>query len=228
MFIVRQIAALLFGLVAWYAIVIASDYVLVNILELSTGARFAFLGAAEFVLGGGVIVLALRFARLRPADVGWTIHRIGPDVIAGLTIAVLFAILQFLVIIPATGGAERTDIIANAAQMGEAPTGLVGILILALLGSTSEELLFRGLLLGGVASVFGGGKAACILATVVVVVLFALSHGYQGWAGIIDTGFYGGLLLSLLYWWRKGRLAAPIAAHVGWNMIASVVIFTLY
>jgi membrane protease YdiL (CAAX protease family) len=63
---------------------------------------------------------------------------------------------------------------------------------------------------------------------VIVVVLFALSHGYQGWAGIIDTGVFGGLLLSLTYWWRGMRLAAPIAAHAAWNVIAAFVIFAAY
>jgi len=62
----------------------------------------------------------------------------------------------------------------------------------------------------------------------IVAILFALSHGYQGWEGILDTGVYGGTLLSLLYWWRGKRLAAPIAAHIGWNLIASIGIFAFY
>ena len=57
---------------------------------------------------------------------------------------------------------------------------------------------------------------------------FAFSHGYQGWAGIVDTGIYGGLVLSLLYWWRGGRLAAPVFAHIGWNLIAALGIYFLY
>ncbi len=221
-------AALALGLIAWYAIAIAVDYLLVRVVGIPRGGRFALLGAAQFAVGGGAVLLALRLARLRPADVGWTSKHMRSDLVVGLAIAALFAALQFLVVIPATGGAGRSDIVANAAQIGETPAGLAGMLTLALLGSTSEELLFRGLLLGGIAATGGGGLAARIVATVLVVLLFALSHGYQGWAGVVDTGLYGGLLLSLLYWWRGARLAAPIAAHVGWNVIAATAIFTLY
>lgn len=225
---IRQLAALLFGLLAWYAVAIAADYFLVGVWGLTSGIRFALLGAAELILGGGVIFLALRLAGVRPVEIGWTTHRMGLDVLVGLSIAALFAVVQFAVIIPATGGAGRSDVIANAAQIGETYPGLFGMLLLALFGSTSEELLFRGLLLGGIAIAFNGGTMARVLATAIVVVLFAISHGYQGWAGIVDTGFFGGLLLSLIYWWRGMRLAAPIAAHVGWNVIASISIFSIY
>lgn len=223
-----QLAVILLGLLAWYAVAIAADYFLVGVWGLTSGIRFALLGAAELILGGGVIFLALRLAAIRPAEIGWTSRHIVPDVLVGLMIAVVFAVLQFAVIIPATGGAGRSDIVANAAQIGETYPGLVGMLLLALLGSTSEELLFRGLLLGGIAMAFNGGTTARVPATAIVIVLFALSHGYQGWAGVVDTGFFGGLLLSVIYWWRGMRLAAPIAAHVGWNVIASITIFSIY
>ena len=162
------------------------------------------------------------------AAAGFTLRSARRDILIGLGVAIAFAALQFLVLIPATGGAARSDIVANSAQLGEEWSGLAGFVVLALAGSSAEEMLFRGLLLGGLALLFNEGWPARILATVVVVVLFGLSHGYQGWAGIIDTGMYGGLTLSLLYWWRGKRLAAPIAAHAGWNLIASFALFFLY
>lgn len=214
-----------FGLVAWYTVAITADFVLVRQLGLTTGLRFALLGLIEFAFGGAVVVLALRMAGLGLADIGWTHKRAGPDLLIGLAVAAAFAGLQFLVIIPATGSASRSDIVANAAQIGDTLPGLFGFLVLAVFGSTSEELLFRGLLLGGIGLAAGGGPTARVVATVLVTLLFGLGHGYQGWAGIIDTGLYGGLLLSLLYWWRGARLVAPIAAHASWNVIASTVIF---
>jgi hypothetical protein len=222
---IRTWAAFPFGLVAWYAVVVAADYVLVTQAGLTTGLRFAILGLIELAFGGAVVVLALRMAGLKLANVGLTTMHAGADLLIGFGVAVAFAALQFLVIIPATGGATRSDIVANAAQIGDTLPGLLGFFVLAVFGSTSEELLFRGLLLGGLAIVAGGGVGARPVATILVVVLFALGHGYQGWAGIVDTGLYGGLLLSLLYWWRGARLAAPIAAHMGWNAIASTLVF---
>tara|TARA_B100001179_G_C18512732_1_gene369292 strand:+ start:204 stop:893 length:690 start_codon:yes stop_codon:yes gene_type:complete len=224
----RLLIGLLVGLVAWYAAVIAADYLLVNTFEIDGGLRYALLGAFEFVVGGAIVLIALRLAGMSARVAGFTWHRVVADAVIGLGVAVLFAALQFLVIIPATGGAARSDIVANAAQLGDEWSGLAGFAVLALLGSSAEEMLFRGLLLGGFALLFSDSVLARILATIIVAALFAFSHGYQGWAGIVDTGLYGGLTLSLLYWWRGKRLAAPIAAHVGWNLIASVGIFLFY
>lgn len=224
----RLFLALIFGLVGWYAIVIATDYMLVSAGDLPPGVRYATLGMVELIFGGAIIWLALRIARLSLSDAGLVRTQLKPDTFIGVGIGLAFAAMQFLVIIPATGGAERSDLVANAAQIGETYAGLSGILTLALLGSTSEELLFRGLLLFGLAKLCGGGTGGRVISTVLVTILFALSHGYQGWAGIIDTGFYGGLLMSLLYWWRGMRLAAPIAAHATWNLIAATVIFMAY
>lgn len=223
--LMRKFSGILVGLIAWYAIVILADYLLVTELRLGTGARFSLLGIVELVLGGMAVILALRLAGIVPSDIGWTVQHAREDLLIGLVVAAGFAALQFLILIPATGGATRSDIVANAAQIGDTVPGLLGVLVLALCGSTSEELLFRGLLLGGLALLAGGSAIARAVATGITVLLFGLSHGYQGWAGVIDTGLNGGLLLSLLYWARGARLAAPIAAHAGWNAIAAVVIF---
>ena len=225
---IRLFAGLLVGLVAWYAAVIAADYFLVHTFEIEGGLRYGLLGLFEFVVGGAIVLLALKLAGMSLSGAGFTLRGVRKDVAIGLVVAILVAALQFLFIIPATGGATRSDIVANANQLGEEWSGLAGFVVLALLGSSAEEFLFRGLLLGGFSLLFNDGIAARIVATVIVVAVFALSHGYQGWAGVVDTGLYGGLTLSLLYWWRGKRLAAPVAAHVGWNLIASVGIFALY
>jgi membrane protease YdiL (CAAX protease family) len=52
-------------------------------------------------------------------------------------------------------------------------------------------------------------------------------HGYQGWAGVIDSGLYGGVTLTLLYLWRR-KLTACIVAHALWNSLAAVLLFSLY
>lgn len=226
---IQRVAFLALGLLIWFAVAIAADYVLVTQLGLaSSGLRFAILGFTQLLLGGATVVFALRLSGVTPTEVGFTTRCLKPDILIGAMIAGAFAALQFLVIIPATGGPSRSDVVANAAQIGETVPGLLGFLVLAVLGATSEELLFRGLLLGGGAALMGGGAVARVAATAATILLFAFSHGYQGWAGIVDTGVFGGLLLSLLYWWRGARLVAPIVAHAGWNILAALAIFTMY
>lgn len=224
----RGAAAIVLGLVAWFAIAIAADYLLSTESQAAGGVHFAILGLVEFFLGGGVVLFALRLGGFRISELGWKSDQGRSDLLIGVAVAIGFAAIQFLVIIPATGGAARSDVVANAAQIGDTPLGLSGVLVLAVLGSSSEELLFRGLILGGIATLGGGTVLARASATILTIVLFAFSHGYQGWAGIIDTGLYGGLLLSLLYWWRGARLIAPVVAHAGWNIIAAIIIYTIY
>ncbi|MBX7540516.1 CPBP family intramembrane glutamic endopeptidase [Qipengyuania sphaerica] len=224
----RLVLSLIFGLVAWYAVAIATDFLGTVGLGLEHGLRYTILGLGQFFGGGAVVLLAMKFARIDPVGAGFTLDKARSDLLVGLSVALIFGALQFFLIIPATGGAERSDIIVNSAQLGKEWSDLVGFMGLALFGSSGEEFLFRGLLLCGTALLLRDGMAGRIAATVIVIVLFALSHGYQGWAGVIDTGLYGGLTLSLLYWWRGKRLVAPIVAHIGWNVIAAFGIFFLY
>ena len=87
---------------------------------------------------------------------------------------------------------------------------LLGLnLVLAAFG---EELVWRGYALPRAAEMFGGTKAAWIVALVAVNAVFGLAHLYQGEAGIIQATVQG-VLLGLLYLATGRNLLAPIAAH---------------
>ena len=105
--------------------------------------------------------------------------------------------------------------------------GVLGFVVLAWTGAFSEELFFRGHFFSTLRNLLGGSGIALVIAVVATVCLFAAGHGYQGWAGVVDTGFYGGLTLTLLYVWR-GRLVACIVAHALWNTLATIAIFLWY
>lgn len=45
----------------------------------------------------------------------------------------------------------------------------------------------------------GGSRTALYVTIAVTVIFFAALHGYQGWAGVVDTGLYDGVTLTLLY-----------------------------
>lgn len=144
----------------------------------------------------------------------------------GLVVLAVFALLQFLVIIPATGGQQRADVVANLAQLDGTTVGALGFLGLAVLGAVAEEIFVRGVFLRLLLSASGNHRLGIVLSVVVTAVLFGLAHGYQGWAGIVDTALYGGILLSVLFVWRRS-LIAPIVAHAGWNLVAGVWLWSL-
>jgi membrane protease YdiL (CAAX protease family) len=191
------------------------------------GPTYALVGVIRAALGLAAIVVALRIVKLRLRDVGLVTTQWRNDAVLGAAIAIGFALLQFVVIIPNTGGAARSDIVANAAQIGTSPWGVVGFIVLAWTGAFSEELFFRGHFFTTLREQLGPSGVALVATVAATVVLFAAGHGYQGWAGVVDTGMYGGLTLTLLYLWRR-RLTACIVAHALWNTIATVVIYRWY
>ena len=192
------------------------------------GLDYALVGLLQIALVPGAVWLALRPVGLGLGEVGVRGEHWRADALIGLGIAVGFAALQFGLIIPATGGAERSDIVVNAAQVGESFRGVLGFVVLAWTGGVAEELFFRGHFLTTLRNALGRSRAGLIGAAAVTIVVFALLHGYQGVAGVIDSGIFGGLVLTLLFLWRGGRLTACAVAHAGWNSLAAAGIWLWY
>lgn len=225
----RWAGALLLGMALFAAAVFAS-YVLPQVaLGLSIeGPVYALVGGLQALLALGAVAGALRVAGLRLRDVGLTTVQWRSDASIGAAIAVAFALIQFLVVIPNTGGAARSDVAMNSAQIGNSVWGVAGFVVLAWTGGFAEELFFRGHFITTLQKLLGESRAALIATVAATIVLFAVLHGYQGWAGVLDTGLYGGLTLTLLYLWRGRRLTACVVAHALWNTIAVVSIFLWY
>lgn len=225
----RCLAAALLGSILWLGSTVLSQVFPTVVLGLDLhGGAFAWVALVQALLGPLAVLAALRPVGCRLSSVGLVSRQWQADAMIGAAVAVAFAALQFGVLIPATGGGSRSDVVANAAQIGDTLPGLLAFLALACAGALSEELFFRGLLLNVVQRILGGGRAALIAAVALVSTVFALLHGYQGWAGMVDTGLFGGLAMTLLYLGRGRRLTACIVAHAGWNAIASAVIWSAY
>lgn len=192
------------------------------------GSTYAIVALLFAPLASGAVAAGLWIARCRLADAGFTIDSARADILLGATIAVSWASLQFLVLIPLTGGAERADVVVNAEQLGTSLGGLAAFILLAWGGGFAEEVFFRSHLMTSLRGIFGPSRVATTLVVLVPTVLFAMVHGYQGgWVGMLDAGIFGGLTLSLLFL-RRGRLTSCVVAHALWNTIASVVIFVWY
>jgi hypothetical protein len=71
-----------------------------------------------------------------------------------------------------------------------------------------EEFTFRGFLMQGLAMLFGGSRAAWIVACVVQGALFGIAHAYQNPLGIAITGTLG-VLMGLLVL-ASGRNLWPV------------------
>lgn len=228
----RWIVTLALGTLLCLAIFVVSNVGALFALGHLEGIDYAVVGLVQAALVPLAAFLALKPVRLGLRDVGLRARDAAgdfrADVLIGLGVAVVFAAVQFGLVLPATGGAARSDVAMNATQIGESFLGVIGFTILAVTGGFAEELFFRGLFLTTLRNALGRSTGALVAAYVVTVVFFGLLHGYQGVAGIIDTGLYGGLILTGMYVWRGGRLTAGIVAHAGWNTLAALGIWLWY
>lgn len=226
----RWAGGLLVGTVLWAVAVVAAHAIPPVFLGIDlVGPTYAIVALLFAPLALGAVVAGLRVARCRLANAGFTLgDEAARDVALGVAIAAVWAALQFLVLIPLTGGAERADVVVNAEQIGTTLDGLGAFMLLAWGGGFAEEVYFRSHLMTSLRGILGTWRGARAVTVLVPTLLFAMLHGYQGgWVGMLDTGVFGGLTLSLLFLW-KGRLLPCVVAHAMWNTIASVVIFTLY
>jgi hypothetical protein len=223
------VTGLLVGTVLWAVAVFVSHSFPVIVLDRElVGSTYAIVALLFAPLALGAVGAGLRLARCRLTEAGFSLENVRTDVLVGARVAALWASLQFLIILPLTGGAERADVVVNAEQIGTHLSGLAGFVLLAWGGGFAEEVFFRSHVMTTLRGIFGGSRAATGLVVLVPTVLFAMVHGYQGgWIGMLDAGLFGGLTLSLLFLWR-GRLTACVVAHALWNTMASVIIFVWY
>lgn len=225
----RWATGLLVGTLLWaVSVFVAHSFPVIFLGRELEGSTYAIVALLFAPLALGAVSVGLRLARTPLAAAGFTLERARADVSVGAAIAVIWAVLQFFVFIPLTGGAERADLVVNAEQIGPTLSGLGAFLLLAWGGGFAEEVFFRAHLMTTLRGIFGPSRVATAIVVLVPTLLFAMLHGYQGgWIGMLDTGAFGGATLSLLFLWR-GRLLPCVVAHGLWNTIASVVIFVRY
>jgi membrane protease YdiL (CAAX protease family) len=159
------------------------------------------------------------------SSIGFEIQNWKQDTFYGAAVGVGLAVIQYLVVLPLTGGALRSDIIAASEMVGTNYSTLVAAIILGLAGAMSEELFFRGHIIRSFRGLFGVGRLTLVVSSLISIGLFASGHAYQGLSGVINTGFIG-LVYTILYL-RRGSLTSGIVAHSVSNTLAFLGIFFL-
>ena len=190
------------------------------------GLALAVRGVLIIPLMTIAVWLALRVVGVSLPEIGLVTTHWRPDLLIGIAAGVGWALLQFLVIIPVTGGAERSDVIASRALIGESWMGVAGALVVGLAAGYNEELFFRGHIITTLRHALGNSKWAVGIAVFVSAFLFGITHTYQGWVGVLDTGTLA-LIMAALYLWR-GRLIAPMVAHAVFDVLAITILFIFF
>lgn len=185
------------------------------------GPNLSLVGGIQLVLVTGAVLVGLRFVRMRAADIGITSAHWRSDVLLGVAVAALWAVVQFGWLFPATGGAGREDIAAVLAMTEGSWSGVLWYLPLGILGGgVAEELYMRGYAITVLERALGGTRIAVLTAAGFSVIFFALAHFPTGWVEWVDILVPSAAYVALFLWTR--RLLAPMVAHAAWNTIVAI------
>ena len=175
----------------------------------------------------GLIHLSLRMLQRRFRDIGWSFQGWQKDVLLGILGGGGWTVLQFMLLIPSTGGAERTDVAQVLMMMDGTTLGLLSYIALGVIGGgITEEIFNRGYAINVLKTVFRNPTVGVWVASVLSIVLFALGHlpiNALEWFDILVPT----ILYTLLFLYTK-RLTASIVAHGVYNTLAILSLYFMY
>lgn len=151
----------------------------------------------------------------------------GKTIIIGISVGIISQLFTLLVLLPFL---QRTSIKPLDYSRFKTLNGNFGMFLMYLTISWTtagfgEELIFRGFLMGHFARLFGGKKAGWWLSLVVVSVIFALVHAYQGPMGMILIMFPA-ILFGIMYIMSGFNLWYTIIAHGTADTFVFLMFFT--
>jgi membrane protease YdiL (CAAX protease family) len=140
--------------------------------------------------------------------IGWTLRDVQREIVLGI---VLFVPMFFVAatidqILRSIGFSVQSAPLPSLEPSRSTVEMLVALVLVSIVALT-EETIFRGYLMLRFKAVIGSSLWSVLLSAFI----FSLGHGYEGTAGVVTVGAMG-LVLSLVYIWRKS-LVAPITMH---------------
>lgn len=208
--------------VAVFLFLIVQSSVLSLFAGTQMGANFTFVTLAVILRNIALISLILFFLwrNQEPVSrIGWTVQNFWKEMVLGVGLYIPFFIavsyfqsfLQYL-------GIQPPPATTAALQMPTTLSGLGLAVSLVTAVAISEETIFRGYLMLRLSAMTKSITAAVLLSTFV----FTLGHGYEGALGMLSVAFMG-ILLALVYWWRKS-IVAPAVIHFIQDFISIIVV----
>ena len=138
---------------------------------------------------------------------GW---RLFPQVILATFILIVFSIATGIVIYALT---RSTADLSKVQDQAATPTRMaIMIVVIWITAAFGEEMLFRGVLMNGLAEFFAETEHRWLWALVVSSVAFGLLHFYQGPVGVVRTALIGAVL-GFYYLWNQRNLWLCILVH---------------
>ncbi|MEO9645505.1 MAG: type II CAAX endopeptidase family protein [Ekhidna sp.] len=149
------------------------------------------------------------------------------DLWIGVAVGLSWTALQFLIIIPNTGGVERPDVAAMIDMQKGGIIALLSYIALGVIGGgITEEIFNRGYFINALKEVFYNPKIGLYFASFLSIIFFIAGHLPSNQIALIDITIPT-LAYTLLFITTR-RLTAPIIAHGLYNMLAIILVYYLY
>ncbi|HZG71423.1 MAG TPA: type II CAAX endopeptidase family protein [Chondromyces sp.] len=192
-----------------------------------SGVNLLAIAVFQFITVCTLIYFSLKTLGKDFLYIGLSAKKWKRDFIIGLFAALALVTLQFGIIIPNTGGAERPDVKEVVQQLDGTAFGLMSLIFLGVVGGgITEEIYNRGYFINVLKGVFNNQSTGLWVASVLSILFFAAGHLPSNSIEWIDI-LISTITFTLLFLLTK-RLTASIVAHGVWNMTAIILVNYLY
>lgn len=218
-----------FTVIFGYALFIIPDifFGVTKINGGKVGINLFFIALFQLFSITALLYTSLKILKKNFRYIGLRFDNVKKDMFLGLFFGGLWTILQFLLIIPNTGGVNRTDIKGMLEMYDGSLIGTLSFISLGVIGgSITEELFNRGYFINVLKDVFKKPKTGLWVSTILSVVIFSLGHMPSttlDWFDILIPT----IMYTLLFITTK-RLTSSIVAHGIYNMTAIILTYYIY
>lgn len=225
----KTILVFIFTIILGFALFIIPD-VFFGVTKINggkIGINLLLIALFQFFSITALLFVSLKILRKDFGYIGLKSENLKNDILLGLIFGSLWTILQFLFIIPNTGGINRQDISGMVGMYDGSLIGTLSYIALGVIGGgITEELFNRGFFINVLKGVFKNPKTGVWFSVILSIVMFSLGHMPSttlDWFDIlVPTVMY-----TLLFIATK-RLTASIVAHGIYNMTAIVLTYWMY
>jgi len=225
----KTIIVFILTIILGYALFIIPD-IFFGITKLNggkIGINLLYIALFQFLSITALLFISLKILRRDFSYIGLKFENLKQDLLLGLVFGALWTILQFLIIIPNTGGINRPDINGMLEMYDGSLIGTLSFIALGVLGGgITEELFNRGYFISVLKDVFKKQKTGLWFSAILSIVIFSFGHmpvTSLDWFDILIPT----IMYTLLFITTK-RLTASIVAHGIYNMTAIILTFYIY
>lgn len=225
----KTVIVFILTIILGYALFIIPD-VFFGVTKINGGKKginLLFMALFQFFSITALLYGSLKLLKKDFKYIGLRFINLKKDILLGIVFGALWTVIQFTLLIPNTGGANREDIKGMLEMYDGSIIGLLSFIALGVIGGgITEELFNRGYFINILKDVFKNPKIGLWVSAILSIIIFSLGHmpvTALDWFDILVPT----IMYTMLFILTK-RLTASIAAHGIYNMSAIILTYYMY